>query len=81
MLMVRRGTKQVRIQINKGKIKMKILWLVFYIPKRNQGNSTKGSVHRDARERYDVMGCEYQRIDWQLLPALCSDWPSDVTEC
>jgi hypothetical protein len=48
---------------------------------KKQGNSTKGSVHRDAREHYDVIGCEYQRIDWQLLPALCSDWPSDVTGC
>jgi hypothetical protein len=29
-----------------------------------QGNSTKGRVHRDAHEHFDVMGCEYQRTDW-----------------
>jgi hypothetical protein len=28
--------------------------------------TTKGRAHRDARELYDVMGCDYQCTDWSI---------------
>jgi hypothetical protein len=41
---------------------------------KTQGNSTKGRLHRDVREHYDVMGASISTPIAPLLPALCSDW-------
>jgi hypothetical protein len=49
---------------------------------QNQGNFTKGRAHRDVREHYDVIwGASISALIGALLPALCSDWLSDVTGC